>query len=283
MVASPQTEDGYFKLSNELAEAFSRLQLSGNQWRILWAILRQTYGWNRKEDKISYTQFCQKTGLDRRHVGRELKSLINRKIIAKIGNSNPVTYRLQKDYSQWLPLPKLAPIAKNGNAAIAKNGNDTDLYTNIVKDTIKDTIKDKKEKKNGGPKVKPLIYPEWLDLEQWKKFKAHRKKMKKPLTEYAETCGLKKLERIIALGFTQEEVIQNSTDNTWLGLFEPKHSTRGQPIQPRNYREAQDAERRMLAQKYIEDGGVFDEDPERSNREGDSGLLPSPVDQKPRK
>jgi phage replication O-like protein O len=138
-MASPQVEDGHLRLSNELAEAFARLQLSGNQWRIFWVIVRQTYGWQRKSAQISVTRFQQMTELDRRHVARAIKALVSRKIVAKIGNSFVATYGLNKDYSQWKSLPKLTR-AKIGNSSVAKIGNGTvaKIGTPIkIKETLK--------------------------------------------------------------------------------------------------------------------------------------------------
>ena len=120
-MADPQTENGYLKISNELAEAFARTQISGNQWRILWVIIRQTNGWSKDSDRISITQFQQRTGLKRRHVARELNKLIERKIVTKIGNGHSISYRLQRDFSQWESLPKKTP-PKIGNENVTKIG-----------------------------------------------------------------------------------------------------------------------------------------------------------------
>jgi phage replication O-like protein O len=109
LTANPQIEDGFFPIANELSEQFARLQLSGNQWRLLWVILRQSYGWKKKADRISFTLFERRTGLDRRNIGRELKELASRNIIVKNDNSFIVSYGLQKDYSRWIykPLSKM--------------------------------------------------------------------------------------------------------------------------------------------------------------------------------
>ncbi len=119
--ASPQAEDGHIDIAHEIAEAFYRLQLSGNQWRLLWVILRQSYGWKKRQDKISFTFFESKTGIDRRNIGRELKELVSRHIIVKNDNSYIVSYGLQKDYSQWIykPLSKMT-IVKNDNKVLSK-------------------------------------------------------------------------------------------------------------------------------------------------------------------
>lgn len=128
---NPKIEDGFFRIANETAEAFSRLQLSGNQWRLLWVILRQTYGWNKKVDSISLSFFEKKTGIKRRHVSRELTGLIERNIIRKTGgkgvpktgNSLVTSYGLQKDFTKWQVFPKLGTVPKTGNRGVPKIGN----------------------------------------------------------------------------------------------------------------------------------------------------------------
>lgn len=118
---SPQAEDGHIDIAHEIAEAFYMLQLSGNQWRLLWVILRQSYGWKKKEDRISFSFFQSQTGLDRRNIGRELKELVSRHIIVKNDNGYIVSYGLQKDYMKWIlkPLSKMA-IVNNDNKVLSK-------------------------------------------------------------------------------------------------------------------------------------------------------------------
>ena len=105
-IASPQAENGHTDIANEIIEAFYKLRISGNQWRILWVIIRQTYGWKKKTDRISVSFFQKKTGLKRRHVSRALKTLNERKIITKNGASSISIYGFQKDYTKWELSPK---------------------------------------------------------------------------------------------------------------------------------------------------------------------------------
>lgn len=121
IIVNPQAENGHIDIANELAEAFFKLQLSGNEWRLLWVILRKTYGWKRKMDKISITQFQQKTGLDRRNIARALKALVDRNIIVKNVTTFITTYGFNKDYSKWKPLSKMSLSVKIDNKTIVKN------------------------------------------------------------------------------------------------------------------------------------------------------------------
>jgi len=118
-MANPQAEDGHVDLANEIVEEFYNLQLSGNQWRLLWVIIRQTYGWHKKTDRISISFFERRTRLKRRHVVRALNDMVERKIITKNDTTFISTYGFQKDYSKWDSLPKKT-CAKNGNGSLPK-------------------------------------------------------------------------------------------------------------------------------------------------------------------
>jgi phage replication O-like protein O len=121
-MASPQAENGHLDLANELAEAFQKLQLSGYQWRILWVILRQTYGWHKKTDRISLSIFEEKTGIPQKHLIPALKELVERKIIIKDKETYIIRYGLQKDYELWKPLLK-SGLPKSGFPEIRSPGN----------------------------------------------------------------------------------------------------------------------------------------------------------------
>ena len=71
----------YTKIPNEVMEALARVKLTLYEIRILLYIMRKTFGWGKDEDAISYTQFEDATGISRRHIGRALLSLEDKKII----------------------------------------------------------------------------------------------------------------------------------------------------------------------------------------------------------
>ena len=101
-MASPQLENGYFKIANEIAEALTRTNLSAYQSRILWAIFRKTYGFNKKEDWVSNSQLVELTGIHKQHIWRTLEELKNRNLVTKRG----YFVGFNKDYQQWRELPK---------------------------------------------------------------------------------------------------------------------------------------------------------------------------------
>lgn len=105
-VSNPQAEDGHIDIANELAEALARVRIAGNDMRVLWVILRKTWGWHKKTDAISITQLQEATGLPRRHVSRAVSNLLSRNIVTKNGDGFIASYRFQKDYTRWKPVTK---------------------------------------------------------------------------------------------------------------------------------------------------------------------------------
>ena len=101
-MASPQTEDGYTRIANELMEALCRASLSQNQFRVCLAIIRKTYGYGKKEDRISLSQFEKMTGILSQHVKRTLGQLekMNMITVDKVSHMK-IFYGIQKDYEQW--------------------------------------------------------------------------------------------------------------------------------------------------------------------------------------
>lgn len=102
----PQLENGYLKIANELVEALSGIRIPGEANQVLWVIIRKTYGFNKKEDAISLSQFVLATGLKKQHVLRAIAKLLNINIIIKKDNGRINKYGINKDFSTWNALSK---------------------------------------------------------------------------------------------------------------------------------------------------------------------------------
>ena len=113
-MTNPQLEDGYTRLANDLLDAMMRLDLNGSDWTILLTIIRHTYGWNKKEDCISYSQFQRQTGLTHKGVAIALKALRAHRVITAVTNGQHITYQLQKDFTQWVPLRQEGKLVSTG-------------------------------------------------------------------------------------------------------------------------------------------------------------------------
>ena len=145
-MANPQLQNGYTRIANELLEAICRLNISGNELRILLFIVRRTYGFGKSSADISLSEISEATGVRRNHVLRALKKLSDAKIITRqTDRTKPQSISIEKNYEEWsvescasLLLPKTVTVTKNGNSGVTKNGNST-----YYKENIKENIKEK--------------------------------------------------------------------------------------------------------------------------------------------
>lgn len=106
-MASPQVENGYTQIANEIVDALCRFHPGGAEGQILLAIIRKTYGWHKSKDKISIMQLSEITGLARRTVIYAIKNLEAKNMIkvirARIDERNEVNLiSFQKNYELWV-------------------------------------------------------------------------------------------------------------------------------------------------------------------------------------
>ena len=100
-MANPQSEDGHIDIAHPIAEALAKINLSPHESRFLWALLRKTYGWHQKTDRISLGQFSKITGIPRSNIPRIIKRLAKRSLIT-VSRINRITeYGFQKNFELW--------------------------------------------------------------------------------------------------------------------------------------------------------------------------------------
>ncbi len=114
-MANPQKENGFTAISNEILKVLIRQNISGQEFRMVFLILRKTYGFNKKEDFISLSQMAKSLKISHIRCSQIINSLQLRKIITLTQNLNGIgkEYRFNKDYEQWTTLNKnINPIRK---------------------------------------------------------------------------------------------------------------------------------------------------------------------------
>ena len=131
---SPQCEDGFTRIANELIEALALIRIPGESMQIFLVILRKTYGFGKKEDRISLAQFTETTGIPKPRIVRALAKLLDMKIIVKSGSGHYPNYGVNKYHGTWEKLPKKAiNIAIEGNAMEPlDNTDETVTYAEIL-------------------------------------------------------------------------------------------------------------------------------------------------------
>ena len=121
-MANPQPTH-FTRISNEIMEHLALSRISGREWQILLVIFRKTYGFQKKSDFISMSQFAKLTGMKRPDVAEQIKNLLGKSLIGvtQNPNSNGInSYIFQKDWEQWKVLPKKQGVRENPNRVLGK-------------------------------------------------------------------------------------------------------------------------------------------------------------------
>lgn len=136
---NPKTKNGYVRIANEILEALTKTNLSGCELRLILHVIRRTYGYNRKEDWISYTQFEKTLKLCRMTVFRTIETLVAKKLLVVTKLPQKTIYGLNKHYSEW-----------TGNAHATSSVDVTRLVAPVLQKVVAPTLptKDKLTKDN---------------------------------------------------------------------------------------------------------------------------------------
>jgi hypothetical protein len=70
--------------------------------------------------------------------------------------------------------------------------------------------------------------PDWIPQDTWHDFEQMRKSMRKPMTQAASRLIVKKLEELREEGHEPQRVLEQSIQNSWVGVF-PLKGARGTP------------------------------------------------------
>ena len=102
-------EDNFTQVPNDVLDALARTDLSQNESKIVFLVIRKTFGWHKKTDWISLSQIEEGTGIAKPNVCRSIRSLKRKKIIVRQEHRH---IGLQLDYTKW-QQSKSATVATN--------------------------------------------------------------------------------------------------------------------------------------------------------------------------
>ncbi|WP_329537723.1 replication protein [Salmonella enterica subsp. enterica serovar Abortusequi] len=237
-------ENGYLRLANQIQDALCIVELSGREFRVLNAIIRLTYGWSKKSDRIANSLIAGKTTLKVKHVSEAVLSLAYRNIIIlrRIGQTRYIGINTNLDkWAYSKPHCSKCPVSfpddeiatwiisvpetrdsypRKGGRASPKTGNTKDI---IPKTNIKDLTPFNPPK--GKVKFDPLSIPvpEWLNAASWNEWVTYRQQSGKPIkTELTVTKAFRLLKECLDEGHDPVNVINTSIANGYQGLFKPK-------------------------------------------------------------
>ena len=100
----PELNDGYLKIANELVSQFVKLKITAAQWNILFLVMRETYGYNRKSKGLAVSYVAKAIGVSEFRTGKAIQELIRRNILIEYSESTPRASReigINKYYLEW--------------------------------------------------------------------------------------------------------------------------------------------------------------------------------------
>lgn len=165
-MASPQKENGYTSISNELLEQIYRRRFSASQLKILLLVIRFTYGFNRKTATLSNTFIAAGTGMHEITVSKEVGTLLRDnvlKLYKKPSFHNSRVIGINKDYESWLNHLELAEALRVSEIfdRVSEKG-ETELVNTLTKkeNLTKTTVKKEKEGAlSGDDGTEFLVHP----------------------------------------------------------------------------------------------------------------------------
>ena len=225
-MSSPQTEDGYTRIANELLDAILRYPFSKRELNIVLAVIRKTYGYNKKSDDMTLTQLADLASMDLAHVSRTVAALSDKNVLLKQQGKYGYVLGINKKYNSWVHcqngnLAKTASApCQNGNIDLPKQQGDLAKTANTKDNPKRQSQKTTTKDKGGLANLATL--PGWLPVDVWAEFKSFRREIKKPLGPVGESRALLSLSKLREAGQDPLQVISQSIENGWAGLFAVK-------------------------------------------------------------
>lgn len=115
--------NGYTRIANEIQKLKPRLRMSGREWQCLEAVIWLTYGWNKKQDRVTNTVISELTGLSDSHVSDAIKLLAARGIIFSHKHGVMKTVGMNTELSAWiLDKPKTGKLFPKTGISFPESG-----------------------------------------------------------------------------------------------------------------------------------------------------------------
>lgn len=194
--ASPQIENGYTRISNELYDKIIEFPFTSRQLKLMFAIIRKTYGYGVKHTYLRNEYLCKMTDLEKSAVSRTLQQLKKMGAVIDYHQKDPSmpdgTLGIQKDYFRW------------DKTVVKMTTELSKRQQKVVKTT---TIKEKKKPSKYSEDFSEFwsVYPRKQDkYDALKKFKL---RLKEYSSEFIIECT-KKYALDIELGGTEQQYIK---------------------------------------------------------------------------
>ena len=247
-------DNGYTRIANEILEALARLDLSGREFRVALVIMRKTYGYQKKADRISRDQISELTGINNQNISRILGDLADKKIIVRDGGGYVKSVGINTTLSDWFhvehsvetdtiqPTPiiqesvnsdtKECRIRHSVNSdtvlipTLKSVESDTDSVENDTKECRirhpqKKERKEIKIKESNSDDFKGFDFSGWPEMpsrQVWLDWKAHRKGKRAAISQTVINAMAPELSKANQQGYTVDYCLTQQQEAGWQGF-----------------------------------------------------------------
>ena len=193
--AEIQPENGFVKIHPAILELLATRQLRGREFRCLLFLFRKTYGFQKKEDKISLSQWEEGTGIPRTRVGAVLDNLVAQNIIYRIDNGakRPSCWGFNKHFETWQDTESVTPQGDSfGGQSVTLQGDSS----------------------------KPSVTPQGDKTVTLQGDNNRKKKLYTPGSDYFGMKRQTRGEQVTADGYTQDAATEGVDAATFRGIFD---------------------------------------------------------------
>jgi hypothetical protein len=155
---------------------------------------------------------------DKRKLSREVKQEAT-----GIDTANVENQRVKRELNTFQHDSTIPPIAYTEAEAEAE----AKAEAEASKTPLPPSRGKPQRKRSGQDDPEKFTLPEWIDREAWTGYEEMRVKLKKPLTDRARMLAVRDLQKLRSGGHDVAAVLDQSTQNGWLGLFEVKSKNTG--------------------------------------------------------
>lgn len=151
--SKPALEDGYTRIVNAVLEKMIAFPLSSMEQRLVLAIARKTFGYNKGKDRIAASQLAEMMSSDQQRISRQrastvLAGLIRKQVVIREGGSK-AAIKINTKTDEWIRPEKGTKTPENPrvNRNCSEGNKNGSLNRNTVLKTNPNTVhtKDKKD------------------------------------------------------------------------------------------------------------------------------------------
>lgn len=178
------------------------------------------------ETAVSLRTLSENTGLSVQQIRTSINKLISTQDVTRVERGKLSLISIPK-FDKWQSSNTEA------NTASTREQHASNTQSTHILEGKKEEGKKKKEIKEEGslfalPKDRNgFEVPEWLPLEEWNAYLEMRVGKQKKATDRAKAIAIGKLQKYLKAGHDIASVLDNSTLNSWVDLYEPKENRNG--------------------------------------------------------